>query len=92
MGAYVSTYVCAQGLCERAYWLSQGTIGEHPKARPCLTGTDWREEELVLASSLRTYYGGEDMVPAARDTSNQKAMRSQEIERAIVLGSVFLRE
>lgn len=69
MGMYVSTYVYAQGLCERAYWLSQGTTEEHPKARPHLTRTDWREEGLVLASSSRKCHGGGGMVPMAKDTS-----------------------
>jgi hypothetical protein len=53
MRVYVSAYVYVQGLCERAYWLSQETVEEHPKVRPYLTRTDWREEGLVLASSLR---------------------------------------
>lgn len=53
MGVHDSTDVCALCIRDRAYWLSQGTVEENPKARSHLTRKDLREQGLVLAYSLR---------------------------------------
>lgn len=47
MGEYVSAYVYAQGLCERACWLSQGTVEGIQKQDHTWPRTDWRERGMA---------------------------------------------
>lgn len=67
-GVHASAYVDALGICERGYWLSQGTVEENPKARLYPTRSDLREEEFVLAYNFRRDTSWrEGIVPTAWD-------------------------